>query len=213
MSNRINYIVGLCKGKRVLDVGCGDHDIAHEHQPDWLHKNICKVARETVGLEYDVELADSLVKLGYNVIHGDAQTIDLSERFGTFDIVVLGEIIEHVVNPGTLLLNMRRHLAPGGMIVLSTPNATAFSNFLQVLFIGHEHLNDDHTMGFTKKNMDAFLAKLGFEVIDFRYCNYALYRYHKTSLLQLQAYLTYPLYILMSLLRSGFSHDLIYIIR
>jgi len=55
---------------------------------------------------------------GMNVEVGDAQRLTYHEKF---DTIVLGEIIEHLENPGACLEGCRRALKPGGRIIISTP--------------------------------------------------------------------------------------------
>lgn len=55
------------------------------------------------------------------------------DAFGTFDLVVACEVIEHVAHPGDLLRHLKRFLAPGGRILLTTPNGSHFRNRLPTL--------------------------------------------------------------------------------
>ena len=101
------FISSLCAGKSVLDVGCVERSIAREGTPTWLHKHICRTASRAVGLDLLAPEVAELNRRGYNVICGDATSIDVGEHF---DVVVAGEIIEHVGNPGALIQNLKRHL-------------------------------------------------------------------------------------------------------
>lgn len=53
-----------------------------------------------------------------------------TERLGTFDLVIACEVIEHVAHPDDLLRQLKRFLAPGGRILLTTPNGLYFRNRL-----------------------------------------------------------------------------------
>ena len=198
VTDRIPFIRDKCRGKRVLDVGCVNHTADCIGQPGWLHGQIAAVAE--------------LNRRGYHAIVADAENFDLRDRYPDgFEVIVAGEIIEQLVNPGSFLQTLAKHLAPGGTIILTTPNAYGFLFFLEVLLLGHESLNDDHTMTFSKKNMARFLEKCGFRIVDFLYVNevgrnrlewYAKFFYRPLWLLQ----------CLASLVRSGLSRGTIYVI-
>jgi 2-polyprenyl-3-methyl-5-hydroxy-6-metoxy-1,4-benzoquinol methylase len=56
---------------------------------------------------------------------------DLSpQSLGRFDLVIACEVIEHVAHPGDLLSHLRGFLAPGGRLLLTTPNGSYFRNKL-----------------------------------------------------------------------------------
>jgi SAM-dependent methyltransferase len=55
-------------------------------------------------------------------------TVGVPFEDGQFDVVVAGEIIEHVPHPDALLREIRRVLKPGGWLVLSTPNVVSWAN-------------------------------------------------------------------------------------
>ena len=102
----------------------------------------------------------------------DAQDFDLRDRFPEgFEVIVASEIIEHLVNPGGFLRSLKKHLAPGGIIILSTPHAYGLVYFAEVLLLGEEKINDDHTMTFSKKNLDHLLDKCGLVPVEFHYLN------------------------------------------
>jgi len=61
------------------------------------------------------ELAQTLPNL--EVVRDDVT----APRLGTFDVVLCSEVVEHVPDPAAALRGLRRLLAPGGTLVLSTP--------------------------------------------------------------------------------------------
>jgi 2-polyprenyl-3-methyl-5-hydroxy-6-metoxy-1,4-benzoquinol methylase len=172
ITDRLPFVEAKCRGKDVLDIGCVNHTLNVTERPDWLHGRIAAVAKSVLGLDNEKEAVEELNRRGYNMVVGDAETFDLRDRRpGGFEVIVAGEIIEHLTNPGAFLENLRRHLAPGGIIVLTTPNAYGFMYFLEVLLLGQETLNDDHTMTFSRKQLYRFLEKCGFGVAEFHYVN------------------------------------------
>ncbi|HEY4365569.1 MAG TPA: class I SAM-dependent methyltransferase [Bryobacteraceae bacterium] len=162
-----DFLSDFVKGKSVLDVGCVEDGALAENADTWLHKNLAKTAGSLVGidiLESDVEI---LRKKGYNMVCGDAMTASLGQ---TFDVIVLGEIIEHVVDPGALLRNMRRHLNKDGILVLTTPHPFFFFNVLITMFSKEKRFfHPDHTALFCPWTITGMLRKTGYTLEECYY--------------------------------------------
>jgi 2-polyprenyl-6-hydroxyphenyl methylase/3-demethylubiquinone-9 3-methyltransferase len=60
--------------------------------------------------------------------HGELSSLEP----GPFDLVTCMEVIEHVADKPAFVAQLARHLAPGGLLVLSTPNRTTASRLLLV---------------------------------------------------------------------------------
>ena len=82
---------------------------------------------------------------------------DLSERF---EAIVAGDVIEHMSNPGLFLDNCRRHLEPGGELLLTTPNAKWPTVFLRP--------NPTHALWHDRHTLLHLLDRHGFAVRHFR---------------------------------------------
>ena len=171
-TEKIRFIQERCQGKRVLDVGCVEHTLDATESPHWLHAKIAASAASVIGIDYEAEAVEALNRRGWHMIAADAQDFDLRDRFPEgFEVIVASEIIEHLVNPGGFLRSLKKHLAPGGIIILSTPHAYGLVYFAEVLLLGEEKINDDHTMTFSKKNLDHLLDKCGLVPVEFHYLN------------------------------------------
>jgi SAM-dependent methyltransferase len=126
VDSRLSWLEEICRDRRVLDVGCVDHDTSRVHDPRWLHARLVAVASECVGLDYEAEGVERLQALGYDVVHGDINDGVASVQGRTpFDVVVAGEVIEHLPSPQTLLEFAHEALGPGGLLALTTPNPYA----------------------------------------------------------------------------------------
>jgi len=97
---RDNIIRELVRGRNVLDVG----SMADGSRPPVLYRNLKAWARSVVGI-------DLLPSKEQTIIHGNMETCDLGRKF---DVVVVGDVIEHVDNPGIMLDNISRHLHDDG---------------------------------------------------------------------------------------------------
>ena len=71
--------------------------------------------------------------------HASAQGLDIDYRAGEleqlegqFDLVTCMEVIEHVADPAAFVKALAKRLAPDGLLVLSTPNATAMSKLMMI---------------------------------------------------------------------------------
>ncbi|MFM7225424.1 MAG: class I SAM-dependent methyltransferase [Actinomycetota bacterium] len=147
--------------QRVLDVGAG----SGVGRPDWLHARVAAVATEAVGLELDPALAARARSAGYDVRDGNAETFALDR---TFTVVWAGEIIEHLSSAGAFLDRARAHLEPGGLLVLTTPNAFAISNFVYRLG-GRPRVNAGHTCWYDETTLTQLLVRHGFAVTEVAY--------------------------------------------
>lgn len=136
------FIQEVSKGMRVLDIGVAAHSLRHIQDPNWRHGKIAASAGYCLGLDVLEPLVDMLKDQGFNVRCVDATSdIDLGERF---DVVFVGDVIEHVENPANLLRFAKRHLTPSGRILVATPNPFSRKFFRQFFKQGVMVVNLDH---------------------------------------------------------------------
>ena len=142
-----DLIVALCQGRRVLDIGCIDHDLETVDKlgASWLHGRIKQVASELTGLDILEAEAAELNKRGFHIECADAHDFDLGRRF---DLVVAGNIIEHMTDVGRFLRAVARHLEPDGVCVVTTPNPFDIFQMANVVIRQKVTLNIQHTVWF-----------------------------------------------------------------
>jgi SAM-dependent methyltransferase len=119
IKDRIKYLSSLAKDKSVLDVGVVEHTHEAVNSPEWLHKNLAREAATCLGVDILEEEVNYLVSLGFNIVCADIVTKPLSEKF---DLIVCGEVLEHVGNVADFLNALASMLKPSGRIVVTVPN-------------------------------------------------------------------------------------------
>ncbi|HEV2395171.1 MAG TPA: class I SAM-dependent methyltransferase [Verrucomicrobiae bacterium] len=150
--------------KTVLDLGCVEHEAAVSDKAGWwLHGLIKTKAKRVKGVDYDAQAVEELQQKGYDIQCADVETMDLGEKF---DVVMAGELFEHLTNHRSFLESVNRHLAPGGVFVASVPNANSLNYFGQTVVFGHEVDAWDHASFFTPVTFSVMLAKCGFQPVE-----------------------------------------------
>lgn len=143
---KVDFILRHCRGRRVLDVGCVQHTWEQSlRNPNWLHQKLREVSAACVGVDYLADDVDRLRDLGYDIVAGDVLRDDPP---GTFEVVVLGDLIEHLENPVRLLEYAAAALEPGGKVLVTTPNATYLGQFVTVLARRRPAINPEHVVIF-----------------------------------------------------------------
>ncbi|MBK8118196.1 MAG: methyltransferase domain-containing protein [Sulfuritalea sp.] len=146
-SDLLGHIESLVRGKRVLDIGMAAHAMRYVEQTDWRHRRISMAASYCLGLDILETLVNELSARGFNVRCVDATSAaDLGERF---DLVFIGDVVEHVDNAVLLLRFAARHLAPGGRLYVTTPNPFSRKFFRQFKRDGVLVVNLDHVAWIT----------------------------------------------------------------
>jgi 2-polyprenyl-6-hydroxyphenyl methylase / 3-demethylubiquinone-9 3-methyltransferase len=112
-------------GRRALDVGCGAGLLAEPLARLGAEVTGVDAAEETVAAAR-AHAAGAGLAIDYR--QGELATLGL----GTFDLVTAMEVIEHVADKPAFVRQLSGHLAPDGLLVLSTPNRTPQSRLLMV---------------------------------------------------------------------------------
>jgi 2-polyprenyl-3-methyl-5-hydroxy-6-metoxy-1,4-benzoquinol methylase len=152
--------------KRVLDVGC---------DTGYLGEALNALGNETVGFEANAATAEVARTKMPRVETGDLETTNLIELFGqgSFEVIVFGDVLEHLRDPLRVLRQARPLLAPGGSVLISTPNV-AHGDVRLALLDGRFRytkvgiLDDTHTRFFTRDSLVQFLHDAGFVLADLR---------------------------------------------
>lgn len=87
------------------------------------------------------------------IVCGDMETYDFGRKF---DVVVAGDVLEHVSNQGLFLDNVRRHLRDGGALVITTPNAKWWTAWLKP--------NPTHALWHDRYTLQRILEVHGFRI-------------------------------------------------
>lgn len=126
--NRLEYIAEQCRDQVVLDVGCAGHG-GDMSRGNWLHARIQGVSAECLGIDMDEEAVKKVREYGFDVQCFDVLRGSKAARSvlgeARFDILVAGEIIEHLRDPMTLLEVASVVLKDAGKAIITTPNPYA----------------------------------------------------------------------------------------
>jgi 2-polyprenyl-3-methyl-5-hydroxy-6-metoxy-1,4-benzoquinol methylase len=167
--SREDWLETFCRGKSVLHLGCADalYTEARLRTPArLLHFRLARVAKRLVGFDNS---APDLEKLrarwpSWEFVLGDVEHMEENAFPAPFDVILAGEIIEHIVNPGLFLRSARRHLAPGaGRLVITTPNHFSSRRYLHFL-AGREKCHPHHTCYYSYHTLSRLLAMCGYGV-------------------------------------------------
>jgi 2-polyprenyl-6-hydroxyphenyl methylase/3-demethylubiquinone-9 3-methyltransferase len=101
----------------------------------------------------------------------DYLSLPVEQVGGTYDLVTCLEVIEHVADPAAFLWSLAERLAPGGLMILSTPNRTAWSKLLTITLAEGAGRIPKGTHDFDKfigpDQMKTLLADAGLQCLDF----------------------------------------------
>lgn len=150
-------------GKTALDVGCG---------AGLLAEPLARLGATVTA----VDAAPECIEVAKD--HAKGQGLDIDYRAvgvesieGRFDLVTSMEVIEHVADPQEFVNDLAARLADGGLLILSTPNKTAWSKLLTITLAEGFGQIPKGTHDFDKfidpESMRGLLAHAGLEVIDF----------------------------------------------
>lgn len=146
IDNRIAHICQLAKGKHVLDIGVVEHFRESSAVDTWLHKHVREASASCLGMDILEDEVKSLNQRGYNVVAHDITAAPLNEQF---DLIVVGDVIEHLNNPSSLFKHAAQMLRPGGRLLVSTPNPWYANAILKNLFEGQPFTDSaDHVAWF-----------------------------------------------------------------
>lgn len=119
LADRTGYLCGLVNGKSVLDVGVVEHTGDAASSPAWLHAHLRRHAAACLGVDVlEADLA-ALRDQGYDVACVDLTRERLPRQF---DVIIGGEVLEHLDAPGPFMRNCAAMLKPGGRLAITAPN-------------------------------------------------------------------------------------------
>lgn len=146
--DREKFILDRCKGKTVLDIGASGR----------MHALIAKTAAKCYGI--DREDGDGVVGVNLD---------DVSVTLPVFDgveLVVCGEVLEHLANPGWFLQRLKKaYQVP---VVITVPNAFSAAGYSH-MERGIENINCDHVSWYSWKTMSVLLGRYGYEIDEWHW--------------------------------------------
>jgi len=155
---RVETVIKLCKENKIstnsiLEIGAGYGLFLEEMKKKDIFKNI-------MGVEASDSLHERSKELGFNVYNGIFEELVIDEKF---NVIVSFEVIEHIFNPKSVLINFFDILEDNGLLLMTFPNYNGFdiSTLMEVSdTIDHEHLNY-----FNEKSIELLLGEIGFKDI------------------------------------------------
>ena len=161
-------ILGLVeKNKKVLDVACASGYLA-----DFLKQKNCLID----GIDIDSEAVKEAQK------RCNAYVLDISKDKvpGKYDIIVLGDILEHLEDPLKILSSLKENLNNDGYIIVSIPNIVNIYPRLKIFFGNFDYkekgiFDRTHLKFFTRKSFKEFIKRAGFKIEKLEYTPIPIY--------------------------------------
>jgi ubiquinone/menaquinone biosynthesis C-methylase UbiE len=163
---RVEFLKEICRGKKVLHLGCTNHPYTKEslENNSLLHLELSEMAGELWGFDYDQEGIDVLAARGVkNLYQADLENLEKVQINETFDVIVAGEMIEHLNNPGLFLSGIKRFMDANTSLVITTINAYCAMRLFQYLWSGKggtgEPVHPDHVAYYSYSTLKLLLER------------------------------------------------------
>jgi 2-polyprenyl-3-methyl-5-hydroxy-6-metoxy-1,4-benzoquinol methylase len=174
----------------ILDIGCGTGALG-KHLKE-------KGAGEVCGIELSHVAALEAMRVLDRVIEGNVELLDLPFEEGHFDCIVCADVLEHLLDPWSMVGKLRKFLKPDGVIVASIPNV-GFHRVVRGLIRGKWSYADagvldrSHLRFFTWQSISALFQDSGFTIekvyrkvdsgLNMKLLNFLLFNRIKESLI------------------------------
>ena len=154
--------LGEGRGRRILDVGAADGIVS---------RRLTERGWRVTGLEGDPALAQAGARHCERMLTANLNR-EIPEVAGPFDAILYGDVLEHLVDPLRVLVELDRALVPDGFVVISVPNIAHLYIRLLLLvgrfdYIDRGILDDSHLRFFTERSLRALIADAGLTVERF----------------------------------------------
>ena len=173
---RIDLIKQMCKGRKVLHLGCTNYPYTDDSIRNnmLLHFDLEKVADDLWGIDFDAESIEMLLRNGSKqIVQADLEKLDELALNEKFDVIIAGEMIEHLNNQGLFLNGIKRFLKPDGRLVITTVNAYCGMRFLYYGLRGkkgrQEPVHPDHIAYYSYSTLSLLVKRHGMQVESFLY--------------------------------------------
>ncbi len=123
---RVELIKEVCAGKKVLHLGCTNYPYTKDSidKNMLLHFEIAKVAKKLYGFDFDQAGIDALAEAGIErLFQADLENLAQVPITETFEVIIAGEMIEHLSNPGLFLCGIKRFMNTETKLLITTINA------------------------------------------------------------------------------------------
>lgn len=161
---RIPHLAALAAGKRVIHVGFVDagYQEMNTAAGTWLHAHLAASASSLVGIDLDESGVDMAKEAGYEAYVVDCRDPEAVAALGIepADLVIAGEVIEHLDDPGAFLQGLHPLVKPTGRLVITTPNASGLLNSAAAL-VGAEINHPDHVVMFSWRTLTNLMSRHG----------------------------------------------------
>ena len=156
--------------KNVLEIGTST---------GYISKILKERGNRVTGIEIDNEAGLVAQEYCDRMIIGDVETLDLDKNLepASFDVIICGDVLEHLKNPANLLKKIQKFLKPGGYLVVSLPNFCHGDVLLNILSGDFRYtpvglLDETHLRFFGMKNIFALFAECGYQISEIRTINF-----------------------------------------
>jgi len=171
---RVDFIKNLCEGKKVLHLGCTNYPYTKDSIDNnvLLHFELERISRSIYGFDYDQAGIDILEANGTkNLFRADLEKLDEVQLSETFDVIIAGEVIEHLNNPGLFLSGIQRFMHAETDLVITTINAYSALRFFIYAFGGkggkNEPVHPDHVFYFSYKTLRLLIERANLSIKHF----------------------------------------------
>ncbi len=177
MVQRLDTLKSYCTNKKVLHLGCTNYPYTQAaiDSDTLLHFELEKLAGELYGFDFDQPSIDILQKDhdSKNIFWADIEHLENVDLDTTFDVIVAGEMIEHLNTPGLFLSGIKRYMDENTILIITTINAYCGMRFFQYgLTKRHgrnEPVHPDHVAYYSYATLTLLIKRHGLDVADFMF--------------------------------------------
>lgn len=181
---RIDFLGDISRGKAVLHLGCTNFPYTQGSIDNkmLLHHDLEAVAGDLWGIDSDQEGIDTLLASGSKqIVRGDLENLVDVTIDREFDVIIAGEMIEHLNNPGVFLDGVRRFMSAKTQLVITTVNAYCAMRFFHYGLRGkggtQEPVHPDHVAYYSYSTLRLLVERHGMRVENFLF--YDIGREHR----------------------------------